>query len=218
MKQIKVLIVNASQLYLESLKLILGKHERLQIIGEAHNHREVIQQIYSLQPDVVLLDIYLENEYDGIGICNEIVHLYPSIGVIMLSHINDKNLMVNSIRAGVRAFLAKDSDGDEIAHAIQTVVLGKGLFLSESISNEVLKECFGEGTSIVYKPFHLTNREIEVINLLSKGYGSKEIAKILYINTTTVESHKEHIKEKTGLKTVVEIVVFAIKNHLISLD
>lgn len=218
MKQVNILIVDDSQIHLEGLKMILKQHLWLTVTGEAHNQREVMQQLEEMQPDIIILDICLEKEYDGIDICHEVQSRYPAIHIIMLSHNKDRYAIINSIRAGARAYLAKDTTGEEIAVTIQTVLKGKGLFLGETIPRETLIECFGNTlTTSKMKPYGLTDREIEVIEYLSKGYCTKEIAVLININNSTVESHKDHIKEKLNVKTVIEIVVFAIKNQIISI-
>lgn len=219
MKQINVFIVDDSQIHLEGLKMVFKQDSTLQVVGEAHNVDEVMQQMAELHPDIVLLDICLEKEYDGIEITKELRKLYPQTQVIILSHNKDKYSIINSIRSGARAYLSKDSLADELIQSIHTVVQGKGLFLGETIPRDTLCECFGNTISPSNaKPYNLSEREIEVIEYLSKGYSTKEIAEILFITSPTVESHKEHIKEKLNLKTVIEIVVFAIRNKIISID
>jgi len=219
MKPISVLIVDDSQIHLEGLKMILKGDSTLQVVGEAHNIKEVMQQIVELHPDIVLLDICLEKEYDGIEITKELTKLYPEIRVIILSHNKDKYSIINSIRSGARAYLVKDTSAEELIQSIHTVIQGKGLFLGETLPRETLCECFGNTVAPSgAKPYQLTEREIEVIEFLSKGYSTKEIAEILHISAATVDSHKEHIKEKLNLNTVIEIVVFAIRNKIISID
>jgi two-component system response regulator NreC len=219
MKQISVFIVDDSQIHLEGLKIVFKQDPTIQIIGEAHNKAEVMKQMPELHPEIVLLDICLEKEYDGIEITKELTALYPETHVIILSHNKDRYSIINSIRSGARAYLAKDTSADELTQTIHTVLQGKGLFLGETIPRETLYECFGDSVTFSNaKPYHLSEREIEVIEYLSKGYSTKEIAEILYLNSATIESHKEHIREKLNLKTIIEIVVFAIKNKLILID
>ena len=219
MKQISVFIVDDSQIHLEGLKIVFKQDPTIQIIGEAHNKSEVMKLMPELLPDIVLLDICLEKEYDGIEITKELTALYPATHVIILAHNKDRYSIINSIRSGARAYLAKDTSTEELMQTIHTVMQGKGLFLGETIPRETLCECFGNSISISNaKPYHLSEREIEVIEYLSKGYSTKEIAEILYLNSATIESHKEHIKEKLNLKTIIEIVIFAIKNNLILIN
>jgi len=218
MKQISVFIVDDSQIHLEGLKMVLKMDPTLRIVSEAHNKAEVMQQMDDLHPDIVLMDICLEKEYDGIEITKDITKLYPETHVIILSHNKDKYSIINSIRSGARAYLAKNTSVVELIQTIYTVVQGKGLFLGETIPRETLCECFGDSTILsTAKPYHLSEREIEVIEYLSKGYSTKEIGTILHITAPTVDSHKEHIKEKLNLNTAIEIVVFAIKNKIISI-
>jgi len=219
MKQISILIVDDSQIHLEGLKMVLKKDSMLRIVGEAHNTKEVMEKIPLLCPDIILLDICLEKQYDGIAITRELTKSHPEIFIIILSHNKDKYSIVNSIRSGARAYLSKDSSTEELIQSIHTVAQGKGLFLGETIPRETLCEYFEDADSLSsVKSYHLSEREIEVIEYLSKGYSTKEIANILNITPPTVDSHKEHIKEKLNQNTVIDIVMFAVRNKLISID
>src|ERR1035437_3403226 len=142
MKQISVFIVDDSQIHLEGLKIVFKQDPTIQIIGEAHNKSEVMKLMPELLPDIVLLDICLEKEYDGIEITKELTALYPATHVIILAHNKDRYSIINSIRSGARAYLAKDTSTEELMQTIHTVMQGKGLFLGETIPRETLCECF----------------------------------------------------------------------------
>jgi len=134
----------------------------------------------------------------------------------MLSHSKDVASIVHAIQAGAHAYLSKDTSIDELIQAIKVVKKGNGIFLGETIPPETLRKCFsGSQERKNFRPYQLTERKIEIIELLAKGYMTKEIAELLFITNSTVESHKENIKEKLQVKSVVEIVVCALKNKII---
>jgi DNA-binding NarL/FixJ family response regulator len=217
MKQIQVFLVDDSQIHLEGLKLLLSEDQSLVIVGEATHADNVLQHPALTSANVILLDISLQAEYDGIDLIQPILQRNPKVKIIMLSHNKDIHSIVTSIQNGAKAYLAKDTSLEELTTAIQVVIQGHGLFLGETIPKATLLNCFAKTpTNHSAKTWNLSQREIEIIEWLAKGFISKEIAEALHINVTTVESHKDNIKQKLNLKTVVEIVVFALQNGIIT--
>lgn len=216
MKTIEILLVDDSQIHLEGLKIMFRAYSGLHVAGEAHNKSEVVKLMPSLQPDVVLLDVFLEDENDGIEIAAHITKRFPLTKVIMLSHNKNQQSILQSIRAGAVAYIAKDTSIQFLVKTIRSVMKGNGLYLGETISHDILGQCLQNSIDPPKKkPVWLSGREKEIVELLSMGYTSKEIANQLSIDVTTVESHKEHIKTKFQLNTVIEIVVCCIKhNHI----
>lgn len=218
MKPIEILLVDDSQIHLEGLKIMLRAYPRLHVAGEAHDKTEVHNLMPSLQPDVVLLDIFLEEENDGIELAGYITATFPSTKVIMLSHNKDQNSIIQSIRSGAVAYLAKDTSIDFLVKTILSVMKGEGLYLGETIPHNILGQCLKNSIEPPHKKkIRLSEREKEVVKLLSMGYTSREVADQLCIDSSTVESHKEHIKSKFKLSTVIEIVVYCIKNNIIDI-
>jgi len=218
MKPIEILLVDDSQIHLEGLKIMLRAHHTLHVAGEAHNISEVHNLMPSLKPDVVLLDICLEEDNDGIELAGYITSTFPLTKVIMLSHNKDENSIIQSIRSGAVAYLAKDTSIDFLIKTIHSVMKGEGLYLGETIPHDILCQCLQNSIEPPFKkPVRLSKREKEIVKLLSMGYTSREIADQLCIDASTVESHKEHIKSKFKLSSVIEIVVYCIKNKYIQI-
>lgn len=216
MKQIKVFLADDSQIHLEGLKLLLSEDSSLVVVGETTHANNVLQHPALNIANILLLDVSLQVEHDGIDLIPAILERDPKIKIVMLSHNKDIDSIVKSIQSGAQAYLAKDTSFYELTTAIQVVMQGHGIFLGETIPQSTLINCFAaKPTNYSAKAWNLSQREIEIIEWLSKGFISKEIAEILHINVTTVESHKENIKKKLNLKTVVEIVVFAMQNGII---
>ncbi|MBP1639165.1 MAG: LuxR family transcriptional regulator [Bacteroidetes bacterium] len=218
MKPIEILLVDDSQIHLEGLKIMLRTYPRLHVAGEAHNKAEVRKLMPLLQPDVVLLDIFLEDENDGIKLAAYITSKFPITKVIMLSHNKDQNSIIQSIHAGAVAYLAKDTSIEFLVKTIRSVIKGEGLYLGETIPHNILCKCLQNSIEPPQKKeIRLSEREKEIVEFLSMGYTSKEIAIQLSIDPSTVESHKEHIKAKFRLSTIIEIVVYCIKTGLIQI-
>lgn len=213
-----VLIVDDSQIHLEGLKLVFRQEESITVTGEATNPQEALQCLTALTPDVVILDISLEKDMDGIDLAHEIRRLYSAVKLVFLSHYKEAKYLVSALKSGASAYLSKDTTPRELIHAISAVQEGKGVYFGETIPLSSLLEIFGSEQNLSKnKPYDLTSREIEIINYLAQGYSAKELASRLGIEVNSVESHKERIKEKLEVKSVVQIVVSALKKGIIQL-
>ena len=215
MNPIKIFLIDDSEIHLAGLKWLLSENEKIIVAGCAKNAKEVLSSKELLDSEVVLLDLSLEKENDGIDLIEPILGLKSGIRVVILSHQKDLNSIVKSIQKGASAYIAKDTSIDEINSVIELVIKGNGFFLGETIPKTTLLNCLAD-TNHHPKPWNLSEREIVIIGLLSKGLISKEIAEKLNINITTVESHKDNIKQKLNCKNIIDVVVFALKNGLIS--
>lgn len=218
MEPIKIFLIDDSEIHLAGLTWLLSENKNVSITGCARCAKEALTSPDLVQSDIVLLDLSLETDNDGIDLIELILLAKPTIKIIILSHQKDVNSIVKSIQKGVSAYIAKDASIDELNAVIDLVVKGNGFFLGETIPKATLLNCFSENGNNHHhpKPWNLSEREVEIIDLLSKGFIGKEIAGKLGISVPTVESHKENIKQKLGCKTIIDVVVFALRNGLIS--
>lgn len=218
MKAIKVLLVDDSEIYIEGLKSIFSIYNDLSVAGEAHSQEEAKTFLRKELPDIILLDISLEDDYDGIELASFLHNLYPTLPVIILSHYKDVNYIIGTLKAHVRGYVAKDTKPLELIHILYSVIEGKGFFFGDTLPYEQLIRCFGGEKNLRHcKPYELSPHEIEIISFLADGMTTKEIASTLNIETTTVESYKDRIKTKFGVNTTIEIVIFALKKGIINL-
>ncbi|WP_455636542.1 response regulator [Parabacteroides sp.] len=216
MRTINILIIDDSEIHIIGMKSILRKEPDMHILDEAHTIPEAIESLKKELPDIILLDISLEKETDGLDFASYIYQRYPAVNVIILSHYKNIHYIIQALRNHIRAYLAKDTKPEELIDIIRAVNRGKGVYFGESIAYKTLLDVFGGETNLASgKPYELTAREIEVIEYLAQGYSSKEISVLLQIDKNTVESHKERIKNKLGVNTVIEIVVFALSKQII---
>jgi len=216
---IKLLLVDDSHIHLEGLKLILRENDNIRVISQASNPREALECIEMDIPDVALIDINLEKDMDGIELAKTIRKKYPDIKIIFLTHYKGTKYLINALQTYPAAYLPKDLTPEELINAIVSANKGKGTYLGDTIPLSHILEIFGSKENVEKgKVYGLTPREIEVIEYLAQGYSTKELAAKLSIEVNTVESYKERMKEKLGVKTVLQIVVTAIKKGIIDIE
>lgn len=213
---IEIFIVDDSEIHLEGMKSILKRADNINVAATAQTSDEAKQLLRKEKYDLAILDISLEEENDGLDLAQFIKITYPNMPVIILSHYKDIRYIIQSLKMQLNGYLAKDTQPEDLVCAIQAVAQGKGFYFGSTISyNDIIKAFGGEENIKKRKPYELSDRELEVIQLLANGYTSKEIANELNIDRNTVETYKDRIKSKLDCKSAIEIVVFAYKNKII---
>lgn len=214
----KVLLVDDHQLIRMGIHALLSTEEDINVIGEVHSALDVLNAIDDGQPDVVLMDISLEDG-DGITLTKEICKNYKNVKVIILSMHVKEDYIQRSLQAGASGYILKDSPKEELLRAINEVFNGGKYFASEvsqlMVSSYVTKA--GDLTSKKTKKSGLTNREVEIIRLLSDGLSNQKIALQLGISHRTVDTHRTNIMQKVKVKNVAELVKYAIVHKLIEI-
>lgn len=211
-----LILADDSEIFREGIKSILQFEEGIVVDAEVSNCNGLFKLLEEgARPDVILLDICMEQEGDGLELLGRLNTNFPDINVIIISHYKEIRYIIKALQNRVRAYLAKDSSASEIINTIRTVRQGSGVYFGETISNELLAKGFGNNSNILKaKPYELSVRELEILKMLASGLSVKNISKTLEINMTTVESYKERIKNKLGVNTIMEAVVFAVKCEL----
>jgi DNA-binding NarL/FixJ family response regulator len=217
----KVLIVDDHRLLRDGLAALLGHADDIEIVGSVPSGEEAISIFPSLKPDVILMDIMMGG-MTGIEATRWIKEQDSHVKVILISSEIKKELVTAGIQCGIDGYLPKDVDLTVLRDAISTV-RGGGRYFNEAITNLVFEDFYQKKklTNIngkVTLPNDLTKREQEVLALVASGKSNQEVADDLFISIKTVDTHKNHILDKLGLKNTAELVKYAIKNKLISLD
>ena len=212
---ISVIIVDDHGLFRNGLKLILGTSNQLEVIGEAANGIEFLQLIQHLDPDVVLMDIDMP-EMDGIEATKRALALKPCLKIITLSMFGEDEYYYQMIEAGVKGFLLKNSDINELKQAIQQVAAGKTYF-SEELLLSMLKNIKTVSLGEKQGGVNLSDREIEVLQQICKGHSNVEIADALHISKRTVDKHRANLLEKTSCRNTASLVMYALRHKLIEL-
>jgi DNA-binding NarL/FixJ family response regulator len=213
-KVYNIIIVDDHALFRNGLKLLLNTSPKFKVIGEASNGKEFINLLNIVPVDIVLLDIQMP-EMNGIEAAQIALKNCPNLKIITLSMYGDEEYYYKMVNLGVCGFLMKDSDIDEVFKALNSVVEGKNYFSQELLQN-IIKNIHGNNPDeIVLK--HLTQREIEIIQLICQGYSNMEIGEKLFLSKRTVEKHRANIMEKTNTNNTASLVMFAIKHNIVKI-
>ncbi len=209
-KKISILLADDHAMVRQGFRLILNGQGDMEIVGEAGNGREAVEQAERLMPDVVVMDVAMP-ELNGIEATRRIARLAPRARVLALSMHKDSVYVREILRAGARGYLLKDMIEQDLVAAVRAVAKGDG-YLSPAVSDAVLIDYRKHVTD----PLDLlTTREREVLQMISEGRTNKEIATALNLSVYTVDAHRGRIMEKLNLHSVGELVRFAMRNGLI---
>ncbi len=214
-RKLKIMIVEDQHIFRKGLILLLKEIPGVEIFGEASNGEEFLEMIKGEKPDIVLMDIQMP-VMNGIEATQKALELYPGLKVLAISMFGDEEYLVNMLEAGVKGFLLKTIEEYELHKAIELVADNKNYFSDELLpvlTNSLISKKPPTKSEPDLKE-ELTKREVEVLNLICKGYTIKEIADQLFISQRTVDGHKANLFRKTGVDSSVKLVTFAIKNGL----
>jgi DNA-binding NarL/FixJ family response regulator len=214
---ISIILVDDHAIMRDGLRHLLSQESDIEVVGEADNGREAVKLALEKKPDIVIMDVAMQ-DMNGIEATRQIKNENPDIKVIALSMHSERQIVVGIFRAGASGYLLKDSSSLELVEAIRTIHLGRK-YLSQKISDIVLQEISdikkdtGEiGVEV------LTNRECEILQLISEGNSTKKIADVLFISPKTVESHRANIMEKLDIHNIPELTKYAIRAGITSLE
>lgn len=216
---IRLMIVDDHALVRSGLKALLNEGGELEVIGEAADGDEAIELAEQLRPDVVLMDLSMPHGKDGLTATREMRERLPDTAILILTMHDDDEYLFRAIQAGASGYILKSAPHEELLAAIRTVA-GGDAYLYPTATKRLMGEYLEQiQQGVQTSPLNLlSEREIEVLELVAKGYANKEIAEKLVISVKTVETHKSRVMEKLGLKTRPELVEFALKKGLLTFD
>ncbi|MEL1254513.1 response regulator transcription factor [Flavobacterium sp. DGU38] len=210
MKEIKLIIADDHELFRNGLAELLRKHDDIKIVKSVGDGVEFIELVNSqFDADIVLLDITMPN-MDGFQVLKELKTLNSDIKPIVISMHNDGNYIAKCAKMGAFGYLLKNTDEAELILAIRSVYNGKKYFsaeISEKMINFMSVQSISENV--------LSNKETEVLGLISKGLTTKEIAEKLFVSSRTIETHRANILKKLEVKNTAELIKKAAKMNLI---
>jgi len=210
MKEIKLIIADDHKLFREGLVGLLEKHDEIKIIKSVADGFEFMDIVKNqIEADIVLLDITMPN-MDGFQVLKELKTLGSTIKPIVISMYNDGNYIAKCAKLGAYGYLLKNTDESELILAIRTVSKGKKYFspeIAEKMINFMSTQSISENV--------LSNKETEVLGLLSKGLTTNEIATKLYVSSRTIETHRANILKKLEVKNTAELIKKAAEMNLI---
>ena len=218
MSTIKILIADDHAVVREGTRQILEHEADLEVVAEAGDGEEAVRLAGSFKPDVAIVDIAMP-KLDGIEATKQIKTLYPTIAVLILTAYDDDQFVFSLLEAGAAGYLLKSVRGRELIDAVRAVYAGESV-LHPSIARKVLNRF----VPVAGKPRKqeaseiLTEREIEVLRLATRGLSNQEIANELYLSLRTVQTHLSHIFNKLEVSSRTEAVVRALKEGWVSLE
>jgi DNA-binding NarL/FixJ family response regulator len=214
---IRILLADDHKIVREGLRALLAKQIGMEVIAEAEDGRTTVQMARELLPDVVIMDIAMP-DMNGIEATRRITTETLGIKVISLSMHSDRRFVVEMLKAGASGFLLKDCALEELAHAIHAVAANR-IYLSPGIADVVIKDYVHLLSKEDLSVFSiLTAREREVLQLLTEGKTTKEIAFSLQISVKTVETYRQQIMDKLSIHNVAELTKYAIREGLTSIE
>ena len=215
---IKLLLVDDHVVIRSGLRMLLEAQKDLLIVGEAETGREALEQVRSLHPHIVLMDVKMP-DMNGIEATRLIRANYPETAVLALTMYEDDQYFFEMLRAGASGYVPKRAAPDELLTAIRTVNRGE-VFLYPSLATRLVQNYLGEMAAGTQPEIStsLTAREQEVLVLIAEGLSNAEIAEKLVISAKTVDRHRENIMGKLNLHSRVDLVKYALRNGLIELD
>lgn len=212
----RILIADNHTLFAQGLRSLVEQESDFEVVGQASDGREAVRHARELRPDVVLMDVVMPNlnGFDATRILREEA---PQSRVLALSMHVDKRYVLGMLEAGAAGYVPKDASFEEVARAIRAVAAGQG-YLSPTIAGLVVEGYTRRTPASAARDATLSSREREVLQLLAEGATAREIARRLHISVKTVETHRRNLLAKLELETVADLVRYAIKEGITSLD
>jgi NarL family two-component system response regulator LiaR len=214
-ESIRVLITDDHDIVRKGLTVLLATERDIKVVGEAKDGLEAVEKAGSLKPDVVLMDLMMP-QMDGIEATRRITGAHPQVRILVLTSFAADDKVFPAVKAGALGYLLKDSSPEELVEAIHRVARGEPS-LEPAIARKVLQEISHPGKE---KPTSdpLTERELEVLRLISQGLSNKEIAAKIFIAEWTVRTHVSNILGKLQLASRTQAALYALRSGLASLD
>jgi len=218
MADVRILLADDHSIVRRGLRSSLEEEPGYRVVGEAANGREAVRLAEQLTPDIAIVDIGMPL-LNGMDATSQILKVSPQTRVLILSMHSDETYILRALTAGAKAYLLKDTAENDVLSAVRAVLQGKAYF-SPAIAQTLLEDYIGflrrRGLDDTYDL--LTDREREVLQLLAEGKSNKEVANLLGVGVSTVETHRMNLMQKLNLHSTAEIVLYAVRKRIIKSD
>jgi DNA-binding NarL/FixJ family response regulator len=209
-KKINIFLVDDHPLMRQGLAQLLNSEPDMAVCGEAGDAPRALKGISTKVPDLVIVDISLKGN-NGIELIKNIKALYRELPILVLSMHDECIYAPRVLRAGARAYVMKQEAAEKVMVAIRRIMNGD-IYVSERVADQMLHQIVNGRSSATTNPIdRLSDRELEVIQLIGQGRSTRDIASSLNVSVKTIESHRAHIKEKLNLKNATELIQFCVQ-------
>jgi NarL family two-component system response regulator LiaR len=215
-KAIKIVIVDDHAMVRKGMKAFLGEFEDLQVIGDASDGWKAVELVKQLKPDVVLLDLFMPG-MEGIETIQRLIAVQPGLGIVILTAYAKEDKVIEAIKAGALGYVVKESQPDELIQTIRVVSTGTPA-ISPSIAWKILHAGREGHENASRNKMELSEREAEVLRLLTKGKSDQEIASQLVLSDVTIRTHVSRILTKLGLENRVQAALYCMRAGMVTLD
>jgi NarL family two-component system response regulator LiaR len=212
---IRILVADDHAIVRKGIRALLATEPSIEVVGEAQDGCEAVAQARAVKPDVVLMDLVMPR-MDGLEATRCILEAQPEVRILVLTSFASDDKVFPAIRAGAMGYLLKDSGPEELMQAIEQVFCGESS-LHPSIARKVLHQLSHPPDTRTGKDV-LTDREIEVLQLLAQGHSNREISEVLTISEATVRTHVSNILAKLNLCSRTQAALYALREGLASLE
>lgn len=212
----KIVIADDHAVVRSGFSMIINFQDDMEVVATAVDGIEAYKMVSLHHPDILLMDLSMPPGESGLIAIAKINEDFPETKIIILTMYDDEDYLFHVLKNGAKGYVLKNSLDEELIIAIRMVYQG-GIYIHPRMATSLVREFVKKDQEVDKNdPFQaLTSRELEVLPLIAKGYGNKEIAELLHISVKTVESYKAKIMEKLGLKTKPELVEYALKKKLL---
>jgi DNA-binding NarL/FixJ family response regulator len=214
MGSFRILVVDDHPIFRFGLSSLLRSHEGWEVCGEASDGREAVERCKQSKPDLVILDICLP-KLNGMDAARQILKLNPAQSILILTAVDSEQVIRECLEAGVRGWVFKSDETTDLMTAVEALQRRKSIFssrVSDLIMDGYKQHRVGPAVAKVAK---LSPREREVVQLVSEGKASKEVATILSMTVATAETHRSNILRKLKLHSIAELVLYAVRNEIV---
>lgn len=215
LETLQILIADDHPVVLRGLRALLTTHDGWKVCGAAQNGKDTVKLVKQLKPDILITDISMPG-MNGFEVIRQVHDLDPHIGILTLTMHDTEPMLRGAMEAGAHAYVLKSELDNRLIEAVEALCEGRAFF-SPGISNLVMKS-FSKGPQPEFRdPAQLTPRQRQVLKLIASGKSNKEVAAELGISTRTAEAHRYQIMNRLKVRTLSELVIFAVRNHMIEL-
>jgi len=206
----RIYIVDDHPLVRHGLSQIVSNEADMEICGEAEDSPAAIRGVGEANPDAIIVDISLKGA-NGLELIKNLKAIHEDIPILVFSMHDETIYAQRALRAGAKAYVMKKESPSKVVDAIRKIIQGE-IYVSPSVADQVLHQIVNGPGNVSTSPVdRLTDRELEVVQLIGRGLSSREVAESLHLSVKTIESHRAHVKEKLGLRNATELVQFSVQ-------